>query len=90
MQATGVAHQLKIYPAYTPPQNPDHIAPGEKMWRDALATGKPWHTEERVRRADGEYHWFAIDRVAARDENDEQMGVVSWTVSERLHQSDFW
>jgi PAS domain S-box-containing protein len=55
--------------------HPDDTAGGDKMWRDALATGKPWHTEERVRRADGQYRWFAIDRVAARDENGK---IIKW------------
>ena len=55
--------------------HPDHIATGEKIWRDAFATGEPWHTEERVRRADGQYRWFAIDRVAARDENGK---IIKW------------
>jgi len=45
------------------------------MWHHALATGEPWHTEERVRRADGQYRWFAIDRVAARDENGK---IIKW------------
>jgi PAS domain S-box-containing protein len=55
--------------------HPDDIAGGDKMWRDALATGEPWHTEERVRRADGQYRWFCIDRVAARDENGK---IIKW------------
>jgi PAS domain S-box-containing protein len=55
--------------------HPDHIATGGKLWRDALATGEPWHTEERVRGADGQYRWFAIDRVAARDESGK---IIKW------------
>jgi signal transduction histidine kinase len=55
--------------------HPDDIASGEKMWRDALAAGGPWHTEERVRRADGQYRWFAIDRVTVRDENGK---IIKW------------
>jgi PAS domain-containing protein len=31
--------------------------------------------EERVRRADGQYRWFAVDRVAARDENGK---IIKW------------
>jgi len=72
---TGLSDETALGTVWSAVAHPDHIAPGEKMWRDALATGKPWHTEERVRRADGEYHWFAIDRVAARDENGK---VIKW------------
>jgi PAS domain S-box-containing protein len=68
-QYTGLSDESALGTEWAVVAHPDHIATGEKMWRDALATGEPWHTEERVRRADGQYRWFAIDRVAARDEN---------------------
>jgi PAS domain S-box-containing protein len=72
---TGLSGEAALGTVWSAVAHPDHIAPGEKMWRDALATGEPWHTEERVRRADGEYHWFTIDRVAARDENGK---IIKW------------
>jgi PAS domain S-box-containing protein len=72
---TGLSDEAALGTEWSVVAHPDHIAPGDKMWRDALATGKAWHTEERVRRADGEYRWFAIDRVAARDENDK---IIKW------------
>jgi PAS domain S-box-containing protein len=74
-QYTGLSDEAARGTEWSVVAHPDHIATGEKMWRDAFATGEPWHTEERVRRADGQYRWFAIDRVAARDENGK---IVKW------------
>jgi PAS domain S-box-containing protein len=74
-QYTGLSDEAALRSEWSVVAHPDHIATGEKMWRDALATGEPWHTEERVRRADGQYRWFAIDRVAARDENGK---IIKW------------
>lgn len=37
-------------------------------WLSAVATGKPLETESRMRRADGEYRWFAVRTVPLRDE----------------------
>jgi PAS domain S-box-containing protein len=74
-QYTGLSDEAALGTEWSVVTHSDHIATGEKTWRDALATGKPWHTEERVRRADGQYRWFAIDRVAARDENGK---VIKW------------
>jgi PAS domain S-box-containing protein len=72
---TGVSDEAALGTEWSIVAHPDHIAAGEKVWRDALATGEPWHTEERVRRADGQYRWFAIDRVTARDENGK---IIKW------------
>jgi len=74
-QYTGLSDEAAAGTEWSVVAHPDDTAGGEKMWRDALATGKPWHTEERVRRADGQYRWFAIDRVAARDENGK---IIKW------------
>jgi PAS domain S-box-containing protein len=74
-QYTGLSDEAALSSEWSVVAHPDHIATGKKMWRDALAAGEPWHTEERVRRADGQYHWFAIDRVAARDENGK---IIKW------------
>jgi PAS domain S-box-containing protein len=74
-QYTGLSDEAALGTEWSVVAHPDHIATGEKMWRDALAAGEPWHTEERVRRADGQYRWFSIDRVAARDENGK---IIKW------------
>ena len=44
-------------------------------WREALAAGKPFEKEARLRRADGQYRWFLIRAVPLRDE---QSSIVKW------------
>jgi PAS domain S-box-containing protein len=44
-------------------------------WRTALAAGKPFQKEARLRRADGQYRWFLIRAVPVRDE---QRNIVKW------------
>jgi PAS domain S-box-containing protein len=44
-------------------------------WRAALAAGKPFEREARVRRADGQYRWFLIRAVPQRDENGD---IANW------------
>jgi PAS domain S-box-containing protein len=44
-------------------------------WRAALAAGKPFEKEARLRRADGQYRWFLIRAVPLRDE---QGNIANW------------
>src|SRR3984885_6721417 len=74
-QYTGLSDEAALGTEWSIVAHPEDTAGGDKKWGDALATGAPWHTEERVRRADGQYRWFAIDRVAARDEDGK---IVKW------------
>src|SRR2546426_843226 len=54
-------------------------------WRAALAAGKPFEKEARLRRADGQYRWFLIRAVPLRDE---QGNIANWygTSSETARQ----
>jgi PAS domain S-box-containing protein len=74
-QYTGLSDEAALGTDWSIVAHPDDLAIGEKMWRDTLAKGEPVHTEVRLRRADGEYRWFAVDRVALRDESGK---VVKW------------
>jgi PAS domain S-box-containing protein len=55
--------------------HPDDIREIEDAWDVALATGEPFETEARLRRADGEYRWFATRRVPLRNDDGE---VIAW------------
>jgi len=55
--------------------HPDDLEDLVGKWRTALATGQPYKTEARVRRADGKYHWMLLRKVPLRD----QAGnIVKW------------
>ena len=45
--------------------HPDDVAKFIDEWTVALAGGKPFQTEARIRRADGQYLWFLIRKVLA-------------------------
>jgi PAS domain S-box-containing protein len=47
--------------------HPDDIAAAKRQWRACLETGAPFHTEARLRRADGEFRWHTLRRVPLRD-----------------------
>ena len=55
--------------------HPDDAPKVEAAWRAHLPTGQPFETEQRLRRADGEYRWFLVRRVPLRDENGQ---VIRW------------
>jgi PAS domain S-box-containing protein len=55
--------------------HPDDVSPIEEAWDVALATGEPFETEARLRRADGEYRWFATRRAPLRNDDGE---VIAW------------
>ena len=45
--------------------HPDDVAKFIDEWTVALAGGKQFQTEARIRRADGQYHWFLIRKALA-------------------------
>ena len=54
------------------PDDRDRI---DRLWRTHLVTGEPFQTEQRMRRADGQYRWNNMSRVPLRDETGK---VVKW------------
>ncbi len=54
--------------------HPDDVPEIEAAWDIALATGKPFETEVRLRRSDGEYRWFVTRRVPLRRNGE----VIAW------------
>lgn len=55
--------------------HPEDLPLIESAWRTHLPTGEPFQTEQRGRRADGEYRWHLVKRVALRNEDGD---VVRW------------
>jgi PAS domain S-box-containing protein len=55
--------------------HPDDAARVNPEWQKSLATGVPFQAELRLRRADGEYRWYLVHRVAARDKSGT---IVKW------------
>jgi PAS domain S-box-containing protein len=55
--------------------HPDDAEESLRKWRISLATGEPFDFEHRLRRADGEWRWHMIRRVALRGANGE---VLRW------------
>lgn len=54
--------------------HPDDVPRLEIAWDVALVTGEPFESELRLRRADGEYRWFATRRVPLRRNGE----VIAW------------
>ena len=55
--------------------HPEDIEGFVDKWRGALASGKSFEAESRVRRADGEYRWFLQRNVPLRNEAGQ---IVKW------------
>ena len=47
--------------------HPDDRESMTSLWRRCLATGEPFETEARLRRADGGFRWFMVRSVPLRD-----------------------
>ncbi len=48
--------------------HPEDLARARKSWAQAVATGEPYQVEQRLRRRDGEYHWFLSRAAPLRNE----------------------
>src|SRR5271165_6073962 len=55
--------------------HPDDISRFIEEWATARVIGKAFESEARVRRSDGQYHWFLIRKVPLRDEAGQ---IVEW------------
>ena len=53
----------------------DELSAIMQSWLAAMAAGRPYEGEMRLRRADGEYRWFLVRTVPLRDE---QGLIVKW------------
>jgi PAS domain S-box-containing protein len=49
--------------------HPDDARAWGDAWNDCVHTGSPYAIECRLRRRDGEFHWFRVQATAQRDES---------------------
>jgi PAS domain S-box-containing protein len=59
----------------TRPIHPEDIPRVMERWKGERAVGEPYEEEIRLRRVDGEYHWFLVRSAPLRDQ---QGNVVKW------------
>lgn len=62
---TGVSEQQPSGWNWQNSVHPDDLARFIDEWNTTLASGKPFFAEARIKRADGEYHWFLIRKTLA-------------------------
>ncbi len=57
--------------------HPDDLPAVVDAWRDAVATGRAYDVEHRMRRSDGVYRWFQVRGVPLRDDEGR---IIRWYV----------
>jgi PAS domain S-box-containing protein len=65
LEYTGCPLQQLSGQAWQSTIHPDDVAMCVDEWAVASASGNPFQTEARIRRADGQYHWFSIRKALA-------------------------
>ena len=72
---TGVCPRRQLGTGWLRHVHAEDRRPVVTLWRSATHTGEPFETELRIRREDGEYHWFQSRAVPLRDPSGR---VVGW------------
>jgi PAS domain S-box-containing protein len=70
---TGQSPQHLISSLWQTTIHPDDLGKVTEEWSTAFAAGRSFETETRLRRVDGQYHWFLLKKVLAvlRNRNSE-------------------
>ncbi len=75
VEYTGTSKEDLLADQWVSALHPADVADTLGEWQRAVATGEPYRTAFRLRRADGEYRWF---RVAALAERGDDGSTVKW------------
>ena len=65
---TGLSPQQSYGSGWSKPLHPDDADRAQTRWQHSLDTGAPYEIEYRLRRYDGQYHWFLARALPLRDE----------------------
>ncbi|RYZ31049.1 MAG: PAS domain S-box protein [Chitinophagaceae bacterium] len=66
---TGLSYEETKDKGWSLVLHPDDYTRAWKVWKESLATGKPYEIEYRLRRHDGMYRWFLARALPMQDEN---------------------
>ncbi len=72
---TGTSFDAWAHLGWTNFLHPDDVEPTVSAWSRAVATGRPYDNQCRLRRSDGIYRWFQVLGQAARENKG---GVTRW------------
>ncbi|MCX6950896.1 MAG: PAS domain S-box protein, partial [Verrucomicrobia bacterium] len=75
MDYTGLTLEQSLGDGWIPPFHPDDRPRAAQRWREAVASGRIYEIEYRLRRADGVYHWMLGRAVPLRDASG---AIVKW------------
>ena len=64
---TGVSLEKGSGSGWEAAVHPDDVKQHAEKWRASVASGEPFESEARYRRADGTYRWFLVRAVPLRD-----------------------
>jgi len=72
---TGLSTAETVGSGWQEAVHPEDLKRHAERWRASVATGEPFESEVRYRRADGQYRWFLSRAVPLRDGEGE---IVKW------------
>jgi PAS domain S-box-containing protein len=71
MAFTGQTAEEMLGSGWTKAVHPDDLAVAAANWNEAVATRKPFTSEHRIRRNDGQWRWMSVHAVPIRDASGE-------------------
>jgi PAS domain S-box-containing protein len=75
LQHTGLSREALLGWGWTAAIHPDDVARTISSWREALLSGEPAESEERLRRSDGGFRWFLCRYIPVCDDSGK---IVKW------------
>jgi len=69
LEYTGQPFEQALGWGWTEVIHPSDRARSAQLYREAVETGMPLRQEHRIRRHDGEYHWFVVNALPLKDDS---------------------
>ena len=75
MAFTGQTAEEMLGAGWAKVVHPDDVTQAAAVWNEAVAQGKTFFNEHRIRRHDGEWRWMRVRAVPVRDEQEQ---ITAW------------